>query len=183
MDTSELKSDLASPLARMGVKTAEQLVPDASGIYAIFVDDARALPRFLSGRLSDGSQRPLYIGQASVSLRLRLIEQDLRHRKPSTFFRGLGAVLGYRPPAGSLKGRKDQTNYKFSPGDTLRICGWIEDHLLVSWRKFPPQQLDEAERALVAEWRPPLNTIHSPESVAELAQLRKLCRLIAAGEG
>ena len=65
----------------------------------------------------------------------------------------------------------------------MRICGWIEDHLLVSWRTFPAQQLDEAERALVAEWRPPLNTIHSPEPVAELAQLRKLCRLIAVGEG
>jgi hypothetical protein len=183
MDTTELKSDLASPLARMGVKTAEQLVPDVSGIYAVFVDDARALPRFLSGRLLDGSQRPLYVGQAPVSLRLRLIEQDLRHRKPSTFFRGLGAVLGYRPPPGSLRGKKNQRNYKFSPGDTMRICGWCEDHLLVSWRTIPAQDLDKVEQALIAEWKPPLNTVHNPEPVAELAQLRKVCRIIAGGEG
>jgi hypothetical protein len=183
MDTSELKNDLSSPLAKMNVKTAERLVPDTSGIFAIFVDDARALPRFLSGRLMDGSQRPLYVGQASASLRLRLLEQDLRHRKPSTFFRGLGAALGYRPPSGSLKGRKNQRNYKFSAGDTMRICGWIEDHLLVSWSTVPADQLDEAEKALIAEWKPPLNTVHNPEPVAELAQLRRTCRLMAGGEG
>lgn len=183
MGIPELKSELASPLARMSVKTAEQLVPDASGVYAIFVDDARALPRFLSGRLLDGSQRPLYVGQAPASIRLRLIEQDLRHRKPSTFFRGLGACLGYRPPSGSLRGKKNQRNYKFSAGDTMRIAGWIEDHLLVSWKTIPAEQVEEAERALIAAWKPPLNTVHNPEPVAELAQLRKVCRLTAGGEG
>ena len=48
----------------------------------------------------------IYLGKAGNNLRKRLGEKELCHKRSATFFRSLGAVLGYRPPTGSLTGAK-----------------------------------------------------------------------------
>ena len=117
---------------------------------------------------------------ASRSLQKRLVQQDLRHRNPSTFFRGIGAVLEYRPQAGSLRGMANQKNYKFSRSDTGEIVRWIDDHLRVWWCECEPASLADIERSLIRQLTPLMNTTHNPAKSEVLAALRKECREIAA---
>jgi hypothetical protein len=81
---------------------APEVVPVKAGYYAIFIDNAAALPSPFRELLVQRATRLIYIGIANRSPHERLVEQDLRHREPSTFFRGMGAILGYRSVAGSL---------------------------------------------------------------------------------
>jgi hypothetical protein len=154
-------------------------VPRNSGYYAVYVDDAKHLPSPYRDLLLQRVTDLVYIGIATTSLSQRLVEQDLRHRGPSTFFRGIGAILGYRPQQGSLVGRKNQNNYRFSVADTAAITRWIDAHLSISWAEAKPAHR-RIESSLIRQHRPILNTTHNPESVAELAALRAECRRIAA---
>src|SRR4051812_37243154 len=106
------------------VVTAHTVVPAEPGFYAIFVDEPESLPSPFDRYLREKNSRLIYTGVASRSLYERLIEQDLRHREASTFFRGIGAILGYRPPSGSLVGKGNQNNYEFSTADTATIDAW-----------------------------------------------------------
>lgn len=58
--------------------------------------------------------------------------QELNHKKPGTFFRSIGCVLGYLPIKGHLKGKANQNNYKFSQDDTLEIINWLKDNIELS---------------------------------------------------
>lgn len=178
MEASKVHKELLASGSRVRVPVAEKLIPRSSGIYAIFVDEGDLL-RLSFSDCPSGQDVLLYVGQASGSLYARLLEQDLRHRTPSTFFRGLGAALGYHPPAGSLVGKKNKNNYKFSPDDSGQIRKWIDAHVLVSWAEVSQEELDTIERELVLDLRPPLNTVHNPAPSALLASLRKTCRDIA----
>lgn len=155
---------------------AEFLVPSESGYYSIFIKDTLYLPNWIQD--STDPNGLLYIGIATKSIAIRLFAQELRHKSPATFFRGLGAVLGYRPPKGSLRNKKNQRNYKFSASDTLEIVNWINECLLVSWvvERTPDKAL---EKALVQKHMPPMNTANNPSSLPELAALRAECRMIA----
>ena len=84
---------------------AEILVPDAPGFYAIHLNRKDSLDIFLN---DNAETSIIYLGIATTSLKKRLMEQELRHLKPATFFRSLGAVLGYRPEPGSLKYKKNK---------------------------------------------------------------------------
>ena len=121
----------------------------------------------------------VYVGKAGDDLYGRLIEQDLRHRRPSTFFRGLGAVLGYRPPAGSLRGKKNQSNYKFSATDTQSIIDWIDTHLSVNCVVLAAGTPEQHEPKIIRELTPLLNSKHNPKALRQLAELREECRRIA----
>jgi hypothetical protein len=120
----------------------------------------------------------LYIGIAKGSLFRRLVEQDLRHTGPSTFFRGLGAILGYRPQIGSLTRVSNKNNYKFNGADTDSIRRWINAHLSICWHEASPALL-ENETVAIGKYRPVLNTKHNPHAMTELAVLREECRRIA----
>ena len=165
---SELKEDTLIVAAR----DADSFVPNTPGLYAIFVDDPDNLPLPSRSRL-------VYIGKATESLRERLVEQDLRHMKPSTFFRGVGAVLGYRPPQGSLIGKRNQNNYRFGGGDTQEIIAWINAHLGVRWVELDKTNIGLYEPQAIKLISPPLNTTHNPNALGKLAALRKECRQIA----
>lgn len=162
--------------------SADRLVPRSPGYYAIFVDDPDALGQSFGGLLRLRQTPLIYVGIATGSLRKRLVEQDLRHRNPSTFFRGLGAVLGYRPLDGSLAGMKNKNNYRFSAPDTRAIIMWIDEHLSVSWIVASPAEKD-VERAAIGWLRPLLNTDGNPDVPAELGRLREECRRIARSGG
>jgi hypothetical protein len=157
-------------------------VPTSSGYYAIFIDDGGALPSPYGELLRQRATSLIYVGIATVSLHVRLVEQDLQHRRASTFFRGIGSILGYRPPPGSLLGKRNQNNYNFSAADTTEIINWINGHLSVNWAEADPA-LKRTEESLIRAYRPFLNTKHNPDPVSQLATLRDECRRLARAIG
>lgn len=156
---------------------APERVPSMPGYYGIYLDHVDTIRGLLPTSVHVPDQRLIYVGIATISLRQRLVDQDLRHQSPASFFRSVGAVLGYRPPKGSLVGRRNQQNYAFTLGDRGRIRLWIERHLLVSWVSVEP--LRHIEKSLIAEIRPLFNIQHNPEPNELLINLRQECRCIA----
>lgn len=158
----------------------DTLVPSAPGLYAIRVRTVSALPEpFSTHALSRGSDL-VYIGEAiGQTLRKRFLGNELRGKGHGTFFRSLGAVLGYRPVAGSLHGKVRQQNYRFGRTDTAKIVEWIDANLLVSWLALD-DGIHSAEVALIAEHTPLLNLRGNPRAITDLAELRISCRAIAA---
>jgi hypothetical protein len=160
---------------------ADGRIPLGPGYYAIFIDIPHSLPSPFSALLNQRGTRLIYIGIAKRSLHQRLLSQDLLHRKPSTFFRGLGAILGFRPTRGALFGKINQNNYTFSTPDTGRIVDWIKQHLSLSWLEAEPA-LEQTEQLLIREFAPIINTDHNPTPVMQLSELRAICRDIARAD-
>lgn len=156
----------------------DRLVPDRPGLYCIRVDKAESLPEPFAKHLKDRNHNIIYIGIATQSLYTRFLNQELRANGHGTFFRGIGAVLGYRPLKGSLVNKKNKNNYKFSAADEKMIIQWINTHLLVNWVEFSGD-FEATETMLVEKHLPLLNTSKNPAKLAELAELRKACRDIA----
>jgi hypothetical protein len=156
---------------------AKQRVPPRPGFYAIFVDSADSLRPPFDKILRDQQTDLLYIGIATRSLVKRLVNKDLHHRSPSSFFRSLGAVLEFRPRVGSLKGKKNQCNYNFRPFEG-EIIQWIEKHLTIRWICASPA-LGAEEATAIKQYRPILNIQHNPNPAPELIALREECRSLA----
>lgn len=169
---------LVCPGPYCAVSAASARIPRRPGYYAIYVNDTSAFPSPFREELARRGTHLIYIGIATVSLHERLLEQDLRHGRPSTFFRGIGAILGYRPQSGSLNGMSNQNNYKFSTSDTAEINRWMAANLSVNWVEESPA-LASFEKALIRAHQPLVNTTHHPAPSRELAALRLLCRSIA----
>lgn len=171
------------PVSRPACTAAEARarVPMMPGYYAIFIDDASVLSSPFGDLLLQRASRLIYVGIATVSLHKRLVEQDLQHQAPSTFFRGIGPVLGYRPQPGSLVGKANKNNYKFGAADTAEIIRWIFAHLSVNWVEVDPA-LALIEKSLIRTHRPIFNSTHNPDRVPQLATLRAECRRIATME-
>lgn len=161
------------------VLTAATMVPSGPGLYSIFIDTAAALPEPFGLRLTARSTRLLYVGCSETSVAERLLEQDCEHRRASTFFRGIGAVLGYLPEPGSLRGKVNQNNYRFSATDTKTIIRWIRDHLSVCAIAVDLADIAKLEKEVINELRPVLNTTYNPTPLQALADLREKCRGIA----
>src|SRR5438105_3751882 len=98
---------------------AANRVSDESGIYAIHAVDGDCVPTPFCQYLAARNHRCLYIGKAVKGVR-RLVRYDLNGEGPSTFFCSLGLMLGYLPVSGSLIGKKDQNNFKFSTDDSKK---------------------------------------------------------------
>ena len=157
---------------------ARSVIRGWPGYYSIWIDDPDHLPRLYANRLQADKTNLVYVGIATKSLLKRLVDQDLSHKSPSTFFRGIGPILGYRPQKGSLVGKKNQNNYKFTKDDTASIIGWIERHLSVRVVEESPA-LNDIEAEVIRSLRPLLSSKHNPATLEELAQLRRECREIA----
>jgi hypothetical protein len=175
----EALAQLSSERGLVRIEAAEREVPATPGLYAIYVDAFGSLPAPFSEELKIRATKLIYVGQASKSLEKRFLQQDLRGKSNATFYRGIGAVLGYRPPAGSLKGKSNQNNYRFSRDDRQEINGWIDRHLLVRWCECSAVKLDDIEPDLIRKWKPLFNTTHNPAPYPPLALLRDECRKIA----
>ena len=150
----------------------DHTVPDVPGLYCIKLRKGVVLPAEFGKPRDDGI---IYIGQASTSLHQRFWRQELNHHGAATFFRGIGAVLGYLTPKGSLSG-KSTKNYKFSEQDTDAIRKWIRQSLFVNWIPFATDNMDTVERELIQKYRPLMNTTHNPTPSLELAAARERCR-------
>ncbi|MFH1121903.1 MAG: hypothetical protein V1775_18945 [Bacteroidota bacterium] len=153
-------------------------VPDTPGLYCIRISNPDFLPAPFAQHLKERGHNILYIGIATTSLNKRFLGQELRARGHGTFFRGIGAVLGYRPPKGSLKEKKNKNNFTFSSADEKAIIGWINKHLQVNWVTYSGD-LENTETLLIKQYLPLLNTAKNPFKLSELEELRKVCRLIA----
>jgi hypothetical protein len=156
----------AVPVAKVAT-----IIPRDPGKYAFFVNDIDVLPQaFRSEAATRADQRLLYIGKADVSLFTRAYEQECLHRRPGTFFRSVGAMLGYRSPKG---GR----NYEFSKEDKQAVASWIATNLRIAWTSEPVLgSHGTSEGLLITQHRPLLNLSGNPRKFGELQRLRDLCR-------
>ena len=154
-------------------REALECVPDKPGYYAIFVDSPFVLPKIFAARVPRSGL--IYIGISERSTLLnRLVRQDLRHETPASFFRSLGAVLGFKPIRGSLFGKKNQQNYTFSVTDTQEIIEWIDRYLSVNWLRSKPSKAEE--KRLIKLHEPVFNIQHNPHKCEQLEDLRRRCR-------
>lgn len=146
------------------------------GYYCIkFKDDAKLPPAY---QLHFKSNRIVYIGVAESSLYKRLWEQELNAIWHGTFFRSVGAMLGYRPEKGSLVGKSNKRNYKFSKEKEELIKQWMQNNLIVNCVN-DNDSLKEMEKMLIKQYRPLLNIINNPDALECLKQDRKKCIDIA----
>lgn len=176
--SSNLAAALLSPPAFRPAGTIDLMVPNRPGLYAIRVRDTIALPAPFKGHAARRGHDLLYIGIARQSLSIRFLSQELRARDHGTFFRSIGAILGYRPLAGSLIGKGNIRNYKFAPEDSRAIINWINSNLLANWVEFSGAHAVE-ESALIRKHLPLLNLQGNPAALPELFSLRAECVRIA----
>lgn len=147
-------------------------IPNRPGLYCIMLRKGVTLPKEFGKIREDGI---IYIGKASVSLRERLWEEELNHHRAATFFRSIGAILGFLPPKGSLADKKNKKNYRFSEDDTRKIIEWMRASLLVNFIEVNPGELNEMEKVLIGKYKPLLNITHNPTPSMALKAARKKC--------
>lgn len=156
-------------------------VPDQPGLYAIRIVNPSVLNAPFDQILVERNHNIIYTGIASQSLKKRFLGQELRAGGHGTFFRSMGAVLGFRPEPGSLVGKKNKNNYTFSSKDEQSIISWINKNLLVNWVTME-SDLDAIEYDLIKEHLPLLNIAGNPGALDELKALREECKLIATSK-
>ena len=148
-----------------------ETIPNESGIYCIKLRENSTLPSKY-GKIRE--DRIIYIGIASKSLRERLWEEELNHKRAATFFRSIGAMLDYLPPKGSLYGKKTR-NYKFSLEDTDKIQKWMKQSLRVNFIKVENSEIDNIEDSLIKKYTPLVNISKNPNASEELKSERQRC--------
>ena len=164
------KSLLQGDFISVGALSGD-MVPDVPGLYCIKLRKGVRLPAKFGKVRENGV---IYIGQASTSLNQRFWKQELNHHGAATFFRSIGAMLGYLPPKGSLAG-KSTRNYRFSPEDTEAIRNWMRQSLLVNCVVVEPSSIDGIEEALIRKYCPLVNIAKNPAASAELSAARDNC--------
>lgn len=156
------------------------VLPEITGVYCIRVIDANNSGFY--GKVQEiflEYKNPIiYIGKSDKSTLKERLLQELRAEKHGTLFRSLGAILGYLPPKGSLKGKKNKRNYKFNKSDELSIINWINRYLEISWVELS-ENISEIEKELIKLYTPLLNIKDNPSSLQLLKDMRKHCREFA----
>jgi len=147
------------------------------GLYALKIMDTSVLPKLFKDEVITSPNSIIYIGRGERTLNERL-QEECRGVSHATFFRGIGALLNYKPIRGSLIGKSNQNNYKFSNKDACSIIEWMNLNLVFSFLKID-KDIDKIEKELIAEYRPILNTKHNPNKSNLLALKRKECREFA----
>lgn len=179
-DISQLEKMLMHNKSFKSAGSIDSLVPHNSGLYCICISDINKLPKPFNKILADRQHNIIYIGIATESLNRRFLNQELRAKGHGTFFRSIGAVLGHRPPKGSLTTKANKRNYKFSKTDEQKIIKWINDNLHVNWVNFTGD-FKTVETELINKHRPLINLAKNPSALKELTDLRRLCVQIANG--
>lgn len=177
-DTSQLEKMLMNDKSFKSAGSIDNLVPHNSGLYCIHISDINKLPKPFNTFLADRQHNIIYIGIATESLNRRFLNQELRANGHGTFFRSIGAVLGHRPPKGSLTTKANKRNYKFSTTDEQKIIKWINDNLQVNWIDFSGD-FGSLETGLITKYRPLINLAKNPSALQLLSDLRKECVQIA----
>lgn len=171
----ENMSDIENKLMQSHFISVEELdginIPNVPGLYCIKIKDYKLLPNFEN---FEGKENIIYIGKASKSLRKRLWDQELHHKSAATFFRSIGALLGYLPPKGSLYG-KSSNNYRFIQEGTEAIIKWMRASLLVNFVKIVPEKQNQYEETLIRKYEPIINIEYNSNPSDLLKQMRARC--------
>ena len=176
----ELEESLLKKSSFTSAKAIDAKVPLKPGIYCFKIKNIVALPKPFNTELLKWGSNIIYIGIATKSLNKRMLNQELRANGHGTFFRSIGAVLGYKPPFNSLMNKKNKRNYKFSVADETKIVNWLSENLLVNWVE-QSVGLEKIETALLRKYKPLLNLAKNPLAMPELSALRKDCVEVANG--
>jgi len=179
-NVEEIQKNLMSESNFKLAKSLDFIVPPNPGMYCIRIKNINALPKPFSSELKKRGHNIIYIGIATKSLYKRMLNQELRASGHGTFFRSIGAILGYKPTIGSLTSKKNKKNFKFSDTDEIKIKIWINENLLVNWI-VQNSGLEEIETILILKCKPLLNIAKNPAAMMELSQLRKECVNVANG--
>jgi hypothetical protein len=140
-----------------------------AGVYA-WHGDASA-DALVSTVLGPGRTSPLYLGRTSSTLNKRILRDDLRNTKTSTFRRSLAAILW-----DELELRCAGPNAIEAASDA-RLTEWMLEHLSVSVVPiFAKSNLAVIEGGVLRQLDPPLNTV-KVVNTAGRARLRRLRRL------
>ena len=150
---------------------------DNTGFYCIRLKNKSKLPNRYQSILDKRKCKFIYIGKAEGQTLNERLKQELKHKKPGTFFRSIGSVLGYTPIKGHLKGKSNQNNFKFSKKDTLSIISWLEKNTDVSIVDYYDNF--SVESNLIRKYNPLLNDTYNPLSLKELKEDKANCRIIA----
>ena len=156
----------------------DHLVPHEKGLYCIGLRSGSKLPVRYQNELEQRGSRLVYIGKAEKSLFDRFLKQELRAKGQGTFFRSVGAMLGYLPLRGSLKDKRNKKNYKFSKLDESRIIDWMNSNLEANWVTFDGPFL--FEKYLIKTHSPLLNIEHNSNCLQALMTDRSRCRETAS---
>lgn len=150
-------------------------VPKDPGLYCIKIRKGVYFPKDY-GKIRE--DRIIYIGKTETSLYKRLWEDELNHKNPATFFRSIGAMLGKRPPKGSLFGSTSR-NYEFDYMDTEYIKKWMRQSLFVNFLPIPKNQIKKIENKLIKKYCPLVNIQGNPNKSKAIQEARKECVKIA----
>ncbi|MCZ2083645.1 MAG: hypothetical protein LC112_05180 [Flavobacteriales bacterium] len=148
-----------------------------SGFYSLRLKDTSKLPLVFQNILKKRDHKIIYFGKAETQTLAKRLNQELYAKGHGTFYRSIGAVLGYLPENGSLKDKANQNNYKFAASDNLKITKWIEENLEIAIFRFSGDF--KIENAIIKNYTPLLNDSHNPLSLTELKQLKDQCRKTA----
>jgi len=178
VDPTLLEKVLMNEKNYKNAKDIDAIVPDEPGLYCIRIQNINTLPTHFREELIKRAHNILYIGIATVSLRKRFLGQELRAKGHGTFFRSIGALLGYQPEKGSLRDKANKRNYTFSTRDEQAIIHWINEHLLVQWVTFS-SDFDALESILITRYLPLMNIAKNPQPSELLKALRAKCVEVA----
>lgn len=181
MDSKLLMKVLINEKNFKSIDVCEKSIPDSPGLYAVRIKDPKKLGTVFLNVLSERDDTIIYIGVAPNSLKKRFLNEELRAKGHGTFFRTMGAVLGYLPEEGSLIGQENQNYYKFSPDDEEEIVQWIEEHLIFNWITTSDDH-QAIEEKLIKAHLPLLNIAGNPGVLNNVQVLRNKCKSIARGK-
>lgn len=156
----------------------DSLVPDESGLYCVRIKNIEKLPEPFDTILKERKHNVIYIGIATQSLSRRFLNQELRAKGHGTFFRSIGAILGYKPEQGSLLTKANKRNYTFSPTNKKKIIEWINSNLTINWIVFKGD-FESIETGIIQRYVPLLNLAKNPLALQQLTNLRAECVRIA----
>lgn len=160
--------------------TAGSCINKEQGYYFIWITEISKLPFVFREELKKRNSQLLYIGIAETTVHKRLLLQELQHKNPATFFRSIGAVLGYQPDPGSLIGKSNQNNYRFSKNVTSEIIDWNDKNLEIAFCCVE-QASRTNEIILIKKHAPLFNWTHNPVKFMPLKIVKNQCLLIARG--
>ncbi len=174
VDSKELEKYLFNSDNYIDANTIDEKVPSVPGIYCIRIKNKDSIPAPFNEHLKKRNHNIIYIGIATESLNTRFLNQELRARGHGTFFRSLGAILGFLPIKGSLKNHSNKRNYKFNKGNESTIINWINTNLVVNWIEFAGD-FENMESYLIRKYLPLINLAKNPVALNEISELRAKC--------
>jgi hypothetical protein len=176
----QAKHEFLDPFEKGGFKRTHELdanILNCTGLYCLQLLPNSQLPERYQKKLNERNTKIIYIGKAEDQTLRDRLSQELEHTSPGTFFRSIGAVLKFLPIKGHLKGKSNQTNYKFTPEDTRKIILWLRQNIEICIVEL--SGTFEIENDLIRKYTPILNHTGNPNKCQELIEDRAKCRRIA----